>query len=475
MKRGNVKALLPIGVFLILYLGLGILFEYGLQIPMGFYNIPIVVAFLAALLVACLQNRALSLDDKLLLMGKGVGDKNIIIMILIFLTAGIFVGVVGRSSADSVAYFLLSLVPAQFAVAVLFVVSCFVALAMGTSVGTITLITPIALSVAEASGFSIPLCVASVMGGAMFGDNLSFISDTTIAACNGQGCPMRDKFRVNFAIALPAALVSLLLILVLSFGQSTGPLVLAPYSLIQMVPYLLVLVGGILGANVFLVLLLGIGSGAVIMLATGATAPTELLANMGSGAAGMYETAMVAILVSALCALIRAHGGFDALLNGIRRVFHGKKGGQLGMGLLVGTMDIATANNTVAIVIANPIAKEMSQDYGISERPPPCWTPSPASSRVSSPTAPRCWWPSPPPVNWDMNCPPSRSSQSVLPFPASHQLPALLLRSPATKGDTYNPSLPKPLGKFAFQAGPFGTINTTPHRKQVTPWSKSSL
>ena len=238
-------------------------------------------------------------------------------MILIFLTAGIFVGVVGRSSADSVAYFLLSLVPAQFAVAVLFVVSCFVALAMGTSVGTITLITPIALSVAEASGFSIPLCVASVMGGAMFGDNLSFISDTTIAACNGQGCPMRDKFRVNFAIALPAALVSLLLILVLSFGQSTGPLVLAPYSLIQMVPYLLVLVGGILGANVFLVLLLGIGSGAVIMLATGATAPTELLANMGSGAAGMYETAMVAILVSALCALIRAHGGFDALLNGI--------------------------------------------------------------------------------------------------------------------------------------------------------------
>ena len=197
MKRGNVKALLPIGVFLILYLGLGILFEYGLQIPMGFYNIPIVVAFLAALLVACLQNRALSLDDKLLLMGKGVGDKNIIIMILIFLTAGIFVGVVGRSSADSVAYFLLSLVPAQFAVAVLFVVSCFVALAMGTSVGTITLITPIALSVAEASGFSIPLCVASVMGGAMFGDNLSFISDTTIAACNGQGCPMRDKFRVS--------------------------------------------------------------------------------------------------------------------------------------------------------------------------------------------------------------------------------------------------------------------------------------
>lgn len=368
MKQGNVKALLPIGVFLVLYLGLGILFEYVLKIPMGFYNIPIVVIFLVALLVACFQNRSLSFDEKLVLMGKGVGDKNIIIMILIFMTAGIFVGVVGRSSADSVAYFLLSVIPAQFAVAVLFVVSCFVSLAMGTSVGTITLITPIALSVGEASGFAIPLCVAAVMGGAMFGDNLSFISDTTIAACNGQGCQMKDKFRANFAIALPAAIVSLVIILILSFGQYSGQAILESYSLIQVIPYLLVLVGGIIGVNVFVVLLLGIVSGAIIMLATGATAATDLLANMGSGAAGMFETTMVAILVSAICALIRVYGGFDALLSGIKRVFKGKKGGQLGMGLLVGAMDIATANNTVAIVMANPIAKEMAQDYGISPR-----------------------------------------------------------------------------------------------------------
>lgn len=367
-RHGNAKALLPIGVFLVLYLGLGFLFEYGLRIPMGFYSIPIVVIFLVALLVACLQNRALSLDEKLVLMGKGVGDKNIMIMILIFMTAGIFVGVVGRSSADSVAYFLLSVIPAQFAVAVLFVVACFVSLAMGTSVGTITLITPIALSVAQASGFAVPLCVASVIGGAMFGDNLSFISDTTIAACNGQGCQMKDKFRANFAIALPAAIVSLVIILALSFGQYTGQAVVDSYSLIQIIPYLLVLVGGIIGVNVFVVLLLGIVSGAVIMLATGATAATDLLANMGSGAAGMFETTMVAILVSAICALIRAYGGFDALLYGIKRVFKGKKGGQLGMGLLVGAMDVATANNTVAIVMANPIAKEMSHDYGISPR-----------------------------------------------------------------------------------------------------------
>ena len=368
MKKGNAKALLPIGVFLVLYLGLGILFEYVLKIPMGFYNIPIVVSFLVALLVACVQNPKLKFDDKLELMGKGIGDKNIVIMILIFLAAGIFVGIVGRGSAQSVAYFLLSLIPAKFAVAVLFVVSCFVSIAMGTSVGTITLITPIAVEVAAASGFSIPLCIGSVMGGAMFGDNLSFISDTTIAACNGQGCKMQDKFKENFHIALPAAIVTLAIILVLTLNAQGVTDANYEYNLVQIIPYLLVLIGGIVGINVFVVLLIGIVSGAAIMLITGEVAATDLLANMGAGASGMFETAMVAILVSAICALIREYGGFDALLSFIKRVFKGKKGGQLGMGLLVGAMDIATANNTVAIVMANPIAKEMAEDYGVSAR-----------------------------------------------------------------------------------------------------------
>ena len=368
MNKGNVKALLPIGVFLCLYLGLGITFEYVLKIGMGFYNIPIVVAFLVALLVACIQNKKLSFDEKLEIMGKGVGDKNIVTMILIFLVAGIFVGVVGRSSAESVAYFMLSVIPPRFAVAVLFVVSCFVSTAMGTSVGTITLITPIAVAVSSASGFSLPLCVGSVMGGAMFGDNLSFISDTTIAACNGQGCEMKDKFKENFFIALPAAILTLALILILSFGSDISGEVVKEYNLIQVIPYLLVLIGGIVGVNVFVVLLSGIFSGIIIMLATGSLAFTELLGNMGSGASGMFETAMVAILVSAICALIREYGGFDALLYGIHRVFKGKKSGQFGMGLLVGAMDIATANNTVAIVMANPIARQMAETYGISPK-----------------------------------------------------------------------------------------------------------
>ena len=371
MKKGNPLALLPIGVFLWLYLGLGLVFEYVMKIPMGFYNIPIIIAFLAAILVACLQNKKLSFEEKLEVMGRGLGDKNIITMLLIFLVAGTFVGVVGRSSARSVAYFMLSVIPARFSVAVLFMVACFVSLAMGTSVGTITLIAPIAVEVAQATGFGVPLCVGVVVGGAMFGDNLSFISDTTIAACNGQGCAMKDKFRGNFWVAFPAALVTLVIVLIMTVGKNSQP-VTGEYSLLQIVPYILVLLGGIVGINVFVVLLIGILSGAVIMLSTGATDLMALLSGMGSGASGMFETCMVAVLVAAMCELIRVHGGFDALLYFIRKVFKGNKWGQIGMGALVGAMDIATANNTVAIVMANPIAKEMSQEYGISPKRSAC-------------------------------------------------------------------------------------------------------
>ena len=371
MKKGNPWALLPIGVFLAVYLGLGLTFEYIMKIPMGFYNVPIIIAFLIAILVACLQNKKVSFEDKLEIMGQGVGDKNIITMLLIFLVAGAFVGVVGRSGAQSVAYFLLSLVPAKFAMPVLFVIACFVSTAMGTSVGTITLITPIAVEVAAACGFDLPLCVGTIVGGAMFGDNLSFISDTTIAACNGQGCPMKAKFKGNFLIALPAAVITLILVLILS-ANSAGDKVIGEYNLLQIVPYLLVLVGGVIGMNVFVVLIGGIICGSIIMMATGDVVAYNLLANMGSGAAGMFETAMVAVLVAALCGLIRAAGGFDALLYAIRKIFKGKKGGQIGIGMLVGLMDIATANNTVAIVIANPIAKQMSEDYGITPQRTAC-------------------------------------------------------------------------------------------------------
>lgn len=368
MKKRNAWALLPIGIFIVLYLSLGIVFEYGMKMSMGFYNVPIVVIFLVALLVAFLQNRSLSFGKKLEVMGQGIGDKNVITMLLIFLLAGIFVGVVGRDSAESVAYFVLSIVPPELAVCVIFLVACFVSTAMGTSVGTITLLTPIAVAISTTSGFSLPLCVATVVGGAMFGDNLSFVSDTTIAACGGQGCEMRDKFKTNFFIVLPAAITTLVIIFLFSLRSDIGEIVIEDYSLIQILPYIFVLICGIMGVNVFITLLIGIFSGSIIMLSIGATDFSGLIFGMGNGASGMYETAMVAVLVSALCALIREAGGFEALLHAIRRVFKGRRAGQLGIGLLVGLMDISTANNTVAIVMANPIATDMAKDYGISPR-----------------------------------------------------------------------------------------------------------
>ena len=368
MKKSNPLALIPIGVFVAFYLTLGVVFEYVMKIPMGFYSVPVVVAFLLALFVAVLQTKGVKLDKKFEIMGEGVGDKNIITMLLIFMLAGIFVGVVGRSSAESVAYFMLSITPARFAVVVLFIVSCFVSTAMGTSVGTITLIAPIAVAISEGSGFPLALCVGTVVGGAMFGDNLSFISDTTIAACNGQGCEMKDKFRTNFAVVVPAAIVTLGIIIALSMKAGVAETINNEYDMIQIIPYVLVLVSGIIGVNVFLTLIIGILSGSIIMLVTGAVNFPDLLAGMGNGASGMFETSMVAILVAALCALIRFNGGFEALLSGIRKIFKGKKSGQLGIGLLVGLMDIATANNTVAIVMANPIASEMAKDFDISPR-----------------------------------------------------------------------------------------------------------
>lgn len=368
MKKSNALALLPIGVFMVFYLSLGIIFEYVLKIPMGFYNVPVVVAFLLAILVAVIQTKGISLEEKFDLMGKGVGDKNIITMLIIFLLSGIFVGVVGRDSAESVAYFLLSVTPPRLALVTLFAVSCFVSTAMGTSVGTITLIVPIAVAISTGSGFPLALCVGTVVGGAMFGDNLSFISDTTIAACNGQNCPMKDKFRTNFAVVLPAAIVTVIIIWALSLGYDISDSISKSYDMLRILPYVLVLISGIIGINVFITLIIGIVSGSIIMLVTGSASFPELLAGMGTGASGMFETSMVAILVAALCGLIRHNGGFEALLNGIRRVFKGKKSGQLGIGLLVGLMDIATANNTVAIVMANPIASEMSKDFDILPR-----------------------------------------------------------------------------------------------------------
>ncbi len=359
INKGNPFALLPIGVFLVLYIGLGILFN-------DFYKTSVVVAFLAAILVGCLQHKGTSFDGKLSIMASSLSDKNIVTMILIFLASGIFAGVLGRDSAASVADLFLSFIPAKYSALVLFVVSCFVSTAMGTSCGTIAVIGPIACSLSGSTGISIALCMGSVIGGAMFGDNLSFISDTTIAATTTQGCKMKDKFKENFFIALPAAILTIAVLLIFAFTQSD----VADYTpgtpnLWLLIPYILVLIGGIIGINVFVVLLAGIGAAFIIKLFLHAEL-VDIVSSMGAGAGGMFEVILVTVLVTMLGGIMRHFGGFDALLYFVKRVFKGRVGGQLGIATLVSVMDIATANNTVAIVMAAPIAKNISEEYGIT-------------------------------------------------------------------------------------------------------------
>ena len=361
-RSGSWWALSPLFVFLCLYLVTSILVN-------DFYKVPITVAFLVSSCYAIAITRGLKLDQRIYQFSVGAANKNILLMIWIFILAGAFAQSAKQMGAiDATVNLTLHILPDNLLLAGIFIAACFISLSIGTSVGTIVALTPVAVGLAEKTEIALPFMVAVVVGGSFFGDNLSFISDTTIAACNGQGCEMKDKFRENFWIALPAALAALALILVISFRQAPGTPIVHEYHLLQMVPYLLVLIGGIAGIQVFVVLLIGIASGAVIMLGTGQTTLLDMLSSMGSGTSGMFETCMVAILVAAMCALIRENGGFTVLLRAIHKIFRGKKGGQLGVGILVALLDIATANNTVAIVMANPIAKQMSEDYGITPR-----------------------------------------------------------------------------------------------------------
>ena len=236
---------------------------------------------------------------------------------------------------------------------------------MGTSVGTITVLVPIAAEVALNGGFSTPLCVAAVVGGAMFGDNLSFISDTTIAATKTQGVEMRDKFRVNFRIALPAALVTLAILIAVALTGGAVSVGEYEYNLIQALPYFVVLALALAGINVFFVLGVGIGLFLLAGALTGSLDYISAFTAMGNGTSGMFETMIVTILVASISALIRENGGFAAILRFIETHFSGKRGGMLGIGLLTAFMDVATANNTVAIVVAAPIAKEISTEFGI--------------------------------------------------------------------------------------------------------------
>ena len=370
-KKPNGLALMPIVVFLVLYLGTGIYFEYlhPLEGQMGFYIMSVVVAFSIALIVAFMQNRSLNFDQKIHVCAKGIGDDNITIMLFIFLAAGAFGGIAQQAGgAASTANLLLSIIPGQLAIPGLFVIASLISMAMGTSVGTITILVPIAAKAAENGGLPLALCVGTVVGGAMFGDNLSFISDTTIAATKTQGVKMKDKFRTNFRIALPAALATLVILVVVSMRSGSVPMGDYSYNLIQAVPYFIVLVLAILGLNVFIVLGIGIVLFVIAGAMTGMLSYVSAFTSMGTGTSGMFETMIVTILVASIGALIKENGGFESILQFIEKHFSGKRGGMFGISLLTALMDVSTANNTVAIVMAAPIAKDISIHYDIEPK-----------------------------------------------------------------------------------------------------------
>lgn len=366
-KKGAL-ALLPILVFLIIYIGVGVFYEYiqpqeGIQ---GFYVMSVVVAFMVAIAVALFQNRSVSFDEKIRICASGMGDDNILTMIFIFLLAGSFSGVASASGcAEDTANLLLSIVPGNLTVLGIFLISCIISMAMGTSCGTITVVGPLALSISQSAGIALPLCFGALVGGAMFGDNLSFISDTTIAATKTQGCQMKDKFRENLLIALPAALITCVILILLGVGK-VAVLPEYSYNLVRALPYFAILIAALIGINVFAVLSGGLVLCTVIGLCTGSIDIHNIFMSMGSGVSGMYETIVVTILATALSALIKYNGGFDAIITFIKKHFHGSRGGQLGIILISMLMDVSTANNTVAIVVTAPIATDIRKEYRIT-------------------------------------------------------------------------------------------------------------
>ncbi|WP_101694722.1 Na+/H+ antiporter NhaC family protein [Dorea phocaeensis] len=361
-ERGNGAALLPIGVFLVIFLGSGI-------ITGDFYAMPAIVAFLIALMIAFLQNRGLSFEEKISVISKGVGDENIITMSLIFLSAGAFSGAVtAAGGVESTVNLGLSILPAKVAVVGLFVIGCFISVSMGTSMGTIAALAPIAVGISEKTGFSLAVCIGAVVCGAMFGDNLSMISDTTIAAVKTQGCQMKDKFRENFFIVLPAAIIT---IVIFFFITRNGDFKLAEElscNIWRVLPYVLVLVGALIGINVFLVLISGTVISLIVGVATGSLAVGDMFSAVGEGVTGMYDITVISIVVACIVSLVKEFGGIQFILNLIKKSIKGQKGGEVGIAGLSLLVDMCTANNTVAIVMAGPIAKEISDEFEISPR-----------------------------------------------------------------------------------------------------------
>lgn len=365
--KANGAALLPFIVFVLVYLATGIILN-AMGVEMAFYQIAAPVCILPAIILAFIMFEG-SIDDKFNDFVRGCGDENIIIMCLIYILAGAFATVSKASGGvDSVVNFALSLIPVQYITAGIFLISCFISISTGTSVGTISAVGPIAVGVATKGNLSLPLVLGALVGGAMFGDNLSVISDTTIAATRTQNVGMKDKFRANIKIAIPAAVITFIVLLIV--GKPEGKVVLddLSYKLILIIPYLFVLISALAGMNVFLVLTSGIILSGIIGIFTGGLTMMSFAQKIFDGFSGMFEIFLLSLLTGGLSYMVSSNGGIEWLVQKIRSFAKDVKSAEISIALLTLLTDAATANNTVAIIIDGPVAKEISRDFKVDPR-----------------------------------------------------------------------------------------------------------
>lgn len=361
VNKPNAWALSPLVVFLCLYLVTSLLIN-------DFYKIPITVAFMVSSIYAVATTRGLSLNDRLIQYSTGAANKNIMLMIWIFILAGAFAqSAQAMGAIDATVNLTLRLLPGNLLLAGIFLASCFISLSIGTSVGTIVALVPVAAGIAAKTDVSVVFMTAVVVGGAFFGDNLSFISDTTIAATRTQGCVMRDKFRVNSLIALPAAL--LVFVYYIIYGSHIEVVQDIPHvEWVKVIPYLIVLGTAVAGVNVLLVLLLGLVSTGIVGLAYGTFDVFDWFGAMGKGMTGMGELIIVTLMAGGMLELIRFNGGMDYVLHRLTEHVKGKRGAELSIAALVSLANVCTANNTIAIITVGPLASDIAEQFRVDKR-----------------------------------------------------------------------------------------------------------
>ena len=358
MKKGSISALLPLLIFLISYVGLSI-------VAGDMYGVSVIIPFSIAAISALVMNRKRSFNEKLETFCKGAGESNVILMIIIFILAGVFVQVAKDMGAvESTVNLGISILPKNLLIAGLFVIACFIAISVGTSVGTIVALVPIAVGIADKTGVGVALSTAAVVSGAMFGDNLSIIS----AATRTQGCEMRDKFKTNFKIVMPAAILTIIILIMMTKNAGMVEIDTLEYSFIKIVPYLAVIIAALCGLNVMIILTAGIVIAGIIGLASGSFNIVGLCTSIASGAMGMSELIIISLMIAGTIAIIKENGGIDFILNIGLKKFKNKRDAELGIAALVSFVDICTANNTIAIVSTGPIAKDISDEFELEPK-----------------------------------------------------------------------------------------------------------